>query len=1476
MRLSFPSVLRKKCIVKCWAIAFVLISALLIFPQELEAQCSPGGNVGFTLTPCNISVVLEKGKTHEVNIKVRNNNKFESQWVSLPCTVTGQMEHCSFSPSGESIPPLGEKVFRLTARAGLIPGTGKVIITDYQDTIFYTILEIRDFSIDSFRNKTHGMLELCAVSCFAGTASFSTVPFYTLDVPRSVQLIYTEERANPRPSLYADISLTTNSLMPEYYTFEAEVNGVAVQFINGDTKLYFSNGGGKHIRLGGQFDARGYSTGVHPLTVRVTGHFSGGFTTQKTYSESLIIVNEAESYVAKGWTIAGIQRLYFLGSGGYLITDGFGSAVHFPSANAIGEDYSKVQMNPGTSEYTRIYSDHSKVVFNSNGYAIKQIDPSGAITSITYDGSGRVQTVQDPLRTSLGSGTPYISFAYDTYGLASISEVGGSSVGRTTAVRVGTDSMLLAIKDPDGDSTRYTYDENRRIKTVINRLGAKTTYTYNNYSWKLTQIDLPIVAINSGSGSTTNASPKIQYSDWQSLGIPTSPTSSSSLAVPIKVSDFYGQITDQVGRTTRLAVDSWGQPRWLGDSSGITQFIRFGYLPIQILYPDGRVSKMTYLNGTPLLTSHESGLSEDGEKIYLAYDNKNRVDSVWGPRQASQRLFLDSISGRVDSIRFGSSDSNVTRYNYDGMNRVIQKRDERMNISIYKYDSIFGNLDTIVSQIGSKVIRVFDQHGRDSLLWSSGQDYWSIILYDLMNREVKTWSLGAFDDTTLTTYNALLPTRIRTAGGQVHKFEYNDLGWSTKRYDVKDTMLYLSFRYDIAGRMTGTTNRRGQHVDITLDPSGRILTRSGNGVPTDSFTYSSDYKTVQASRLGSSRDTLMLDNMKRPLRNVMRIDGMRYEIQYGNYIGSDTRSQAMTVSSSFGTSFANTTHLRKYEAYVSDSIYITGGGGAGVTSYTRNSSGLTTATKWPTAGISDIRNYSYTPDGIPFAVTYTAGGDSLNRFATYDSLGRTVADIRSNSSGTIIKYNIYDQKSRLLKVWNTVHSAPCTVSENDFGAKYTCQPGSAITSDSSSYDNAGNRIVAGAAYTASGNRILAWPGASYTYDADGNMLTRTRTGVTDSLFWNAINQLDSVRSAGLRISYTYDAFGRLIRRAKNGIIDRYFLWDDTHLLAELSGSGSRISQYIYRGTDNPVAIATDSAGTSLIRYFAHDLQGNVIGIRRGTSLKQFSRYSAWGKLESRSLNTMADTNRLGWKGLLYEGDSTKLYYVRNRWYDPEIGRFISEDPVGIAGGINLYTYGGNDPLNRWDPYGLADLPAVRIYADRPLRYDPSFVGWGMERSDDPEIREYVVKKWRGAAKLMPYDDVQALGSSIKDKATTVFYFPTGDCAHALTGAAISVVSDIAFFSGVGAAGRFALAGMRYSKMAGRYASIMPKLNAMRGASDVNMRVASDISIALSIKALTPEEITATFIAGDVSIWDVVPGVGSVRAAINAASVCRGK
>lgn len=114
-----------------------------------------------------------------------------------------------------------------------------------------------------------------------------------------------------------------------------------------------------------------------------------------------------------------------------------------------------------------------------------------------------------------------------------------------------------------------------------------------------------------------------------------------------------------------------------------------------------------------------------------------------------------------------------------------------------------------------------------------------------------------------------------------------------------------------------------------------------------------------------------------------------------------------------------------------------------------------------------------------------------------------------------------------------------------------------------------------------------------------------------------------------------------------------------------------------------------------IHYTRMDLSGNVVGLFQDTTQDFWFQYDAWGNSPVGYIvdyspyvcTSQCAVAAPGWKGALYL-HATALYYMRNRWYDPATGRFMSEDPIGLNGGISLYAYAGDEPVNGFDPFGL--------------------------------------------------------------------------------------------------------------------------------------------------------------------------------------------
>jgi len=177
--------------------------------------------------------------------------------------------------------------------------------------------------------------------------------------------------------------------------------------------------------------------------------------------------------------------------------------------------------------------------------------------------------------------------------------------------------------------------------------------------------------------------------------------------------------------------------------------------------------------------------------------------------------------------------------------------------------------------------------------------------------------------------------------------------------------------------------------------------------------------------------------------------------------------------------------------------------------------------------------------------------------------------------------------------------------------------------------------------------------------------------------------------------YYYNAFGQLVRRSGDGW-HSYFLWDRGNLFAELNSNATAImGEYpYYPGLDRLHAYAK----TGKI-YSAHtDAVENVRAITDslGGTGATYS-YTVWGA-DAGTTNQagFGDDMRARFKGALRMADDIELYYMRNRWYEPQSGRFLSEDPIGLAAGINPYVFASNDPVNRRDPFGLLDCPPGQV------------------------------------------------------------------------------------------------------------------------------------------------------------------------------------
>ena len=178
----------------------------------------------------------------------------------------------------------------------------------------------------------------------------------------------------------------------------------------------------------------------------------------------------------------------------------------------------------------------------------------------------------------------------------------------------------------------------------------------------------------------------------------------------------------------------------------------------------------------------------------------------------------------------------------------------------------------------------------------------------------------------------------------------------------------------------------------------------------------------------------------------------------------------------------------------------------------------------------------------------------------------------------------------------------------------------------------------------------------------------------------------------------YDSLGRKTSRTDNDTCE-YYIYDGMNLVADYDAYNGRITRtYSYGpGVDNIQSMTIyDEYGGSETYYYIKDASNTVYGlVDVNNEIVEYYHYDAFGNFKIKDnyylwIPESAYGNRFLFQGREYDY-ATQLYYFRNRWYEPETGRWLSPDPIGISGGLNLYAFCGNDPVNFVDPMGLAQL-----------------------------------------------------------------------------------------------------------------------------------------------------------------------------------------
>ncbi len=361
---------------------------------------------------------------------------------------------------------------------------------------------------------------------------------------------------------------------------------------------------------------------------------------------------------------------------------------------------------------------------------------------------------------------------------------------------------------------------------------------------------------------------------------------------------------------------------------------------------------------------------------------------------------------------------------------------------------------------------------------------------------------------------------------------------------------------------------------------------------------------------------------------------------------------------------------------------------------------------------------SYDPAGRPLRLAYPNGLDADLSFETATGRLASITHRAGSLSSPIAQFNhAYDIRGDLatLTELNSGTKSFAYDAIERLGAVTQTLPLPATQIEAYAYDTEGNRVashISPAYVTDAANHVLDDGTNTYTWTPDGGMASRTpnadaAAGVTFQYSWQGtLNQLRLEAVGGAYpISFMYDGLLRNIGRnfadPTRGLVVEHH--DGPDIALELrnyfAGSGSQWVRYVHGpGVDQPLALeiypqgSAPTPGTGAQYYFHADGEGSIRLLTDANAqiANQYS-YNSYGQ---RLTAVESVPQPYGWKGRDFI-PGPNIYYNRARFYDPVLGRFTTEDPLGYGGDDwNFYSFGHTNPRNWSDPSGLQSQSAI--------------------------------------------------------------------------------------------------------------------------------------------------------------------------------------
>jgi len=975
------------------------------------------------------------------------------------------------------------------------------------------------------------------------------------------------------------------------------------------------------------------------------------------------------------------------------------------------------------------------LTFNTSGQLTRRTDTQGISWTFTYT-SGLLTTATDPK----GRQT---TLSYTNGNLTQVTVPGNlhADFGYDTS----TPPRLTTVTDAADYDYSYGYDASNRVVSIVDPSGRQVEYTYYADGKLETTFITGLSSSAKGYSYTPQTNGQLYVDITETKDGQNRVTRHVYENTDDPISGRY------VGTLLFIIVDPGSSPHlnatrgWAYDSS----FRKVRYRDSYQAETGGKAHRHFYYytdaDNPTLVTKYidpensdanptETGTPSPGCPGYLyEYDSRGNKTRETTPEGRVTDYTYYAGTSRLYQVIVRDQDVNgnpvdrITSYTYWDMTYRFQVKtitDARGNVTTYYYDSNC-YLDYIDPPLGNNLQYTCNSVG-DVTAVTDGNGNTTSYQYDGIHRQTQITypDIGAGQKTKTTSYSCCDIDQVTDENGIVTKYEYDE--YTHRLWKVHEDYAGLNYvtenTYDEVGNLKTVKNARGKITTYTYDAGNRKTQASYPDSTSESWTYRDDGR-VWTHTDGRGRTiTYRYDADDRPAGPYA---GGYPAINYPNdtdvYITRDKDGLITEVRDASGTT------TRVYYPSTWLKTVTTSAGTTKTVTYQYNGVGLASSLQ-----VTGESAFSYGYNGRN-QLSSATNPDSVQVTFSYDNGGRRTDVTRT---GSTIHYD-YNARNWLTAVLNRTTGGVAR-----YNATYYYQDGSL-------WDHTGNPLkrvesFGGLDYTTtlrydhiprqteetkkdSGGATLYT--LSYGYDAVGNRTTRTLGGTTYSYIYDDNNKMTSASGGGLTASFGYDNNGnmtsvsgtmygaktmgfnddnRMTSITYGGVTDYYYYnWTGMRYRARLGGTYYR---YLYNG--NRVLEELNDSGAMTARYTTESgsYYGSLLHTKRATGESRFPLYDEIGSVRGlvdasgtvtdsyeldtfgrqvSSTGTTPNSYRFGgaWG---YITDPSGFLQLGVRFFWPEVGRFISLDPIGS--GVDWYAFVENNPTGKTDPQGLACVP----------------------------------------------------------------------------------------------------------------------------------------------------------------------------------------